>query len=156
MTETDAFRQAINAQETGELFHVLVTIDHPDLPAPIRLNNSVQNVVSRGETFLASFVEATIIDQDPGRSPQAQLAISNVDRTMVVALQSTPVPCLITMEVVKGSAPDVVERSITNLEMRNVSGDEMVLQGDLIPARLRPRKAVDYYFDPTTAPGLFG
>jgi hypothetical protein len=41
------------------------------------------------------------------------------------------------------------------LELRNINYDEMVIQGDLIPRRLRKRKAVDYYFTPTTAPGLF-
>jgi hypothetical protein len=156
MTETDAFRQAINAQETGELFHILVTVEHPDLIAPIRLNAGPTNVVSRGlPPFLASFVEATIIDQDPTRSPQAQLAFSNVNRETVIALQSTPTPCIVTMEIVKGSDLDTVERSLSNLELRNVEGDEMTIRGDLTPARCKPKKAVDYYFSPTTAPGLF-
>ncbi|MFA4904476.1 MAG: hypothetical protein WC600_17215 [Desulfobaccales bacterium] len=152
---TEAFRQVVNAQQTGELIHMLVSVDHPDLPATLRLNNSVRNVESRSMVFLASFVEVTIIDQDPARSPQAQLAFSNIRREMVVGLQSTPVPCLVTIEVVRGSAPDIMERVISNLEMRNVEGDEMVLQGDLTPKRLRPRKAVDYSFTPTTAPGLY-
>jgi hypothetical protein len=111
--------------------------------------------VSRGETFLASFVEATIIDQDPTRSPQAQLTFSNVNRETVIALQSTPTPCIVTMEIVKGSDPDTVERSLANLELRNVEGDEISIRGDLTPARCKPKKAVDYYFTPTTAPGLF-
>jgi hypothetical protein len=153
---SNPFRQAVNAQETGEKFIFLVTIEHPDLPAPLRINNSVKNIVSRGlPPFLASFLQVKILDQDPARSPQAQITISNIKREIVAALRSTPIPCLITLEIVRGSDHDTVEQSMTNLEMRSINYDEMVIQGDLMPRRLRPRKAIDYYFTPSTAPGLF-
>ena len=45
--------------------------------------------------------------------------------------------------------------SMTNLGMRNINYNEMVIQGELTPKRLRPRKVIDYYYSPTTAPGLF-
>jgi hypothetical protein len=152
---SEAFREAVNAQQTGEKIHILVTVEHPDLVETIRINNSVQNIVSRGQTFLAHFLEATILDQDPERSPQAQLRVSNIKREMVAALRTTNIPSLITMEVVRGSDPDYVELSLTNLELRNVEYDEMLIQGDLIPKQLKARKAVDFYFTPNTAPSLF-
>jgi len=151
---SDAFRADVNAQDTRDPV-ILVTIEHPDLPAPLRLNNSVLNIESRGETFLASFVEAKILDSDPERTPQAQLTVSNIDRTLVAALRATATACLITLEIIRRSDPDTVERSMSNLELRNVQGDELVIQGDLIPRRLRPQKAIDYYFSPTVCPGLF-
>ena len=155
MTYSDAYRQAVNAKETGENLCILMTGEHPDLLEPIRINNSGRNLESRGNTFLACFIEAVIIDQDPDRIPQAKLTVSNIKREMVVALRSTNIPCLWTIEIIRWSEPDYVEESYSNLELRNINYDEMVIQGDLIPRRLRKRKAVDYYFTPTTAPGLF-
>jgi hypothetical protein len=156
MTEfSDNFREAVNAQETGEEILFLVTIEHPDLLAPIRINNAVRNIISRGETFLACYLTAAVIDQDPDRSPQAQLTVSNIDRTMVVALRSTAVAPVITLEIIRASEPDFVEMSMANLELKNINYDELVIQGDLIPRRLRAKKAIDHYFSPTVAPGLF-
>lgn len=152
---SDNFRAAINAQETGEEFIFLATITHPDLPAPLRINDSVRNIISRGENYLAHFLTAAVIDQDPDRSPQAEFTVSNIDRTMVVALRSTAIPPIITLELIRASEPDLVEMNMENLELKNINYDEMVIRGDLIPRRLKARKAIDYYFSPTVAPGLF-
>jgi len=153
---SEAFRQAVNAPQTGERFVFLGTIEHPDLlPGPLRINNSVFNIESRGNVFLPCFMQAKLLDQDPNRMPQAQWTVSNIRRELVVALESTTIPPSITMELVKKSDPDFVEMRLTNLELQNINYDEMVIQGDLIPKRLKSRKANDYYFTPVTAPGLF-
>ncbi len=150
-----AYRQAVQAQETGEITDcILVTITHPELPAPIRLNNIGANLVSRGETFLASFLQATIVDEDPDRLPQAKLIVSNVKREMAAALEETLIPCTILLEIVRPSEPDYVEASMSGLELRNVNGNEMVIEGDLIPADIQEEPGIDYCYTPSYAPGL--
>jgi hypothetical protein len=150
-----AYRRAVQAQETGEAIVILVTVTHPDLPAPLRLNNAGVNIVSRGDTFLASFLEATIMDEDPDKLPQARLIFSNVKREIVDALQSTVVPPEILMEIIKGSDPDTVEFSLPGLELRNIEGDMLVIQGELTPKRVKAQPGIDFYFTPSTAPGVF-
>ncbi len=150
-----AFRQAIQAQQTGEVLAVLVTVDHPDLPEPLRLNNAGINIYSRTKLFYASFLQATIVDADPDRLPQAKLILSNIKREIVAALDATIIPCSILLEIVRASDPDYVEASMSNLEMRNVQGDYMVIQGDLAPKKVRAQPGIDYCFTPSYAPGLF-
>jgi len=150
-----AYRRAVQAQETGEVTDcILVTITHPELLAPIRLNNVGANIVSRGETFLANFLEATIIDEDPDRLPQAKLVVSNVRREYAAALEESLIPCTVLLEVVRPSDPDYVEATTGDLELRNVNGDEMVIQGDLIPADIQDEPGIDYCYTPSYAPGL--
>jgi hypothetical protein len=150
-----SYRRAVNAQQTGEGIYVLVTIDHGDLPEPIYLNNSGANLESRGITFLACFMQVTILDDDPDKSPQAKLIISNIDRRMVDALRSTVVPCQITLEIVLDSSLDTVEASMTNLEMRDINYDAMMIQGNLTPLKIRSRQAIDYLCTPSSCPGLW-
>lgn len=152
---SNAFLAAAKAQESGETFVILVTLEHEDLPEPIRLNNAGANLTSRGLPFLASFMQPTILDDDPDRAPRAQLLVSNIDRTMIAALRSTINPCRVTLEMVKASALDYVEFRMTNLEMRTVSYDALLIQGDLTPVRLRARNAVEYRITPNYFPGLF-
>ena len=152
---SDALRRAVNAAETNERFAVLATIEHPDLLGTVRINNTVNNIQSRGEVYLACFFEVEILDQDPERTPQARARISNVRRELVAGLRGSTIPCLITLEIVRASDPDYVELRMQNLEMRNVNYDELLIQGDLVPKRLKARKSIDYYFSPTVAPGLF-
>lgn len=150
-----AFMTACKAQETDEAFLILVTIEHDDLPVPIRINNGGANIVSNGETFLRCPMQPTILDDDQDRPPQAQLVISNIDRTMVAALRNTIVPANITMDIIRSGAPNDIEASMTNLEMRTVEYDAMLIQGSLLPRKIKSQPAIDYSYTPGQWPGLF-
>jgi hypothetical protein len=150
-----AFLRAAKAQETEEAFIVLVIIEHDDLPAPIRLNNSGANIDSNGETFLRCPMQPTILDDDPDRPPQAALVVSNIDRTMIAALRGTLTPPEITMEIVKAGTPDYIEAGMGNLEMRNIEYDSMMIQGGLTPRKIKSQPAIDYNYTPSQFPGLF-
>jgi len=154
-TISAAFIQEAKARESGETVIILVTIDHEDLPEPIRLNTAGANITSRSELYLACFLQITLLDDSPDRAPQAQMIVSNIDRTMVAALRATLVPPTVTLEIVRASAPDYVEASITNLEMRIVNYDAIAIQGNLTPGKIRTQPAIDYTYNPSYFPGLF-
>lgn len=150
-----AYRRAVQAQETGEVTDcILVTITHPELEAPIRLNNVGANITSQGNLFLANFLQATIVDEDPDRLPQAKLAVSNIRREYAAALEESLIPCNVLLEIVRPSEPDYVEASVDNLELQNVQGDEMIIQGDLVPADIKDEPGIDYCYTPGYAPGF--
>ena len=50
-TLSNTARRALYAQETGEVFLLLLVISHPSLPAPIRVVNNSEDVVSGGFTY---------------------------------------------------------------------------------------------------------
>lgn len=150
-----AFMRAAKAQQTDEAFGILVTIEHEDLPAPLRLNNLGANIISRGETYVHCPMQPTILDDDPDRPPQALLLMSNIDRTIIAALRSTIKPSNVTMEVIRASEPDYLEASMTNLEMRTVEYDGLLIQGNLSPRKIKSQPAIDYTYGPGMFPGLY-
>jgi hypothetical protein len=150
-----AYKQATKAQESEEAIGALVTFEHDDLLAPIRLTDLGGNIVSRGNTYLACFIQATILDDDPDRPPEARLIVSNINRTIIAALRSTMVPATVTLEIIRASDPDYIEAVMPNLEMRHIGYDAVTIQGALTPKKIKDRPAIDYCFTPGYFPGLF-
>lgn len=152
------FIAAVNAQETDEAFILLVTIDHPDLPAPIYLNNSGENQVSRGNTYLACPFQCTLAEDSDERPPQAKLVFDNIDRTMVAALRAAGAvgrAPTVTMELVKASDLNTVEAEFTDFEMREITYNSLTIEATLTLENLFQEPACGYTFSPTYFPGLF-
>ena len=156
------FIAAVNAQETDEAFIVLVTIDHPDLPEPIYLNSSGANIDSRVSLglgpWLACPFQVTLSDDSDDRPPQAKLVIDNVDRGLVAAIREAAaggVAPVVTLEVVKASAPDLVEMVLTDFEMREITYNSLTIETTLTLESLFNEPACGYSFTPTHFPGLF-
>ena len=152
---TNAFIAACNAQETGECFIVLVTIDHEGLIEPIRLNTSGENQVSRGETYLACPIQPALSQDSDDRPPQARLVMDNIDRTIVAAVREIATPPTVTLELVRASEMDAVEASFEGFEMREVSYNALTIEGTLTLEGLFQEPAIAYTFSPSYFPGLF-
>lgn len=165
------FIAAVNAQETDEAFIVCVTIDHPDLPTPVYLNNSGQNisrVIGDGDSsgdssgddivFLACPFQPTLADDSDDRPPVAKLVIDNIDRGLVAAIREAAaggVAPVVTLEVVKASDPDLVEAAFTDFEMREITYNSLTIEATLSLENLFKEPACGYSFSPTHFPGLF-
>jgi len=155
---TDAFIAACNAPQTEEGFFVLVTIDHPNLPGPIYLNNSGANIISRGMTFLACPIQPTISDDSDDRPPQAKLILDNVDRDLVGVIREAAadgIALTVTLEIIKATDPDTVEQALTDFEMKDVMYNSLTIEGTLSLEGLFAEPACAYTFSPTYCPGLF-
>ncbi len=153
-----AFIAAVNAQETSEAFMVLVTIREGGLAAPVYLNTSGANVVSRGNTFLACPLQATLAEDSDERPPQAKLVMDNIDRMLVAAVRAAGAAGLVPvvdLELVKASDPDLVEASFTDFEMRDISYDALTIEATLTLESLFQEPACGYSFSPSYFSGLF-
>jgi hypothetical protein len=150
-----AFIEACNAQETGEGFYVLVTITHPEMDEPLRLNNAGANLTSQGELFLACPIGITLSDDSEDRPPQAKLTLDNIDRTIIAYLRSISTPCTVALQVVKASDPNTLEAELTDFQLREISYNTLTIEGALSLEWLFQEPAVAYCFTPTHFPGLF-
>lgn len=124
-------RQALYAQETGEVFLLLLTIDHATLESPIRVANNFEDIVSNGNTYVAFPFQITLPDDLDDHPPAMRLSIDNVDRAIVEAVRSIASPPTITLDVILVAAPDTVEASFTGFTLRNCDYDALVVEGDL-------------------------
>lgn len=152
---TDAFIAACNAADTDECFIVLVTVNDPNLPAPVRLNTSGENQVSNGETYLACPIQVTLSDDTEDRPPQAKLVMDNIDRTIIAGLRSLNAPPTVTLQIVKASDLDTVEMELTDFEMRTITYNTLTIEGTLTLEALFSEPAAQHSFTPSLFPGLF-
>ncbi len=153
--QTDIAKDAARSEETSEVFLELLTIDHPDLAAPIRVVNDEIDLTSNGEVFTAFPFELTLPNDEEGRVPRARLRIDNVDRRIVQAIREVSSAPTVQIEVARASAPDVVEVPFPVLQMAKVRYDAFVVESDLILPGLENEPYPAAKFTPKDYPGLF-
>ena len=159
------FREAINAQESGETVIFLMTIDHDELSSPILLSTDpterlsevplMYGTVSRYETYIFIPMEVSLPDEREQAAPRAAFRISNVTRELVALVRSVTSPARAKLEVVLASDLDNVEVETPWLDIvaaTTTAGDvtfELTLNS--MATELWPTDA----FDPSAFPGLF-
>lgn len=143
-----------HAQETGEVWLVLLTIAHSSLPTPIRVVNNNEDITSRGNIYQAFPFDIVMPGQDPDSLPKAKLRFDNVDRTAIATIRSIESAPTVTIEVILASQPNNVEISFPNLTLRNVQYDASVIEGELLFENLFS-EPITYTMTPSRFPGLF-
>ena len=155
MTLSDSARGAMFAEETSDGLFALLTIDHDDLSAPIRVVHNQVDVVSRGDTFTAFPFELILPTSEPDSPPRAQLTIDNVSREIGQAIRTVSSAPTVLIEVVRIDDPDTLELSFPALNLRNVRFDVAKVTGDLVSEDLQLEPYPALTFSPPHFPGLF-
>ena len=150
-----AAHQAVNAQETGEVFLLLLTLDHADLAAPIRVVNNMVNVTSRGEVYFAYPFEIALPDEDPESLARVTLRIDNVDREIVKSLRTIQAPLAVALEVVMASSPGVVEAGPFEMTLVAAEYDALTVTGELAFEDVLNEPFPGHSYVPSEYPGLF-
>lgn len=145
---------SINAQFTDEVWLTLLTINAPELDAPLRFVNNNESLESRGEVYLAFPFDIEFPGQDEENPGEARLVIDNIDRSIVNFVRSISTPPSITIEVVLASSPDTVEAAFANMTLRNVSYDAKTVSGLLKFEDIVVEPAT-YAMTPERFPGQF-
>ncbi len=152
------FKTMSNASETGEVLLALVTIDSPSIVGgPLRVVQDLQNITSNGNLYTAFPFEIRLAgDSDEGPA-KITLSIDNIDRTMAAAIKGIPpsTPPSVTVEIVIASQPDTVEITLSNLKLKNVTGDAFRIDGELWMDEEDLLPFPEGSFTPPYFPGLF-
>lgn len=145
---------SIHAQETGEVWLVLLTISHPSMATPIRVVNNNEDITSRGALYQAFPFDIVLPGEDPDGITKAVLRFDNVERTAITAIRSLTSPPSVTIEVILASAPDTVEIAFGGLTLRNVTYDAVQVEGELLFESLWT-EPITVTMTPSRFPGLF-
>ena len=148
-----AFTAASTAEATDEVPLVLLTVDHDELDAPIRVCDNIEAITSNGNTFLALPFDVELPD-DGERPGEARVRIDNVSRDIALVLRRISTPPLVTIQVVLASQPDTIEYEITNLTLRDATYDLNYVSGFLRFEDLTT-EAVAEIITPQRFPALF-
>lgn len=159
------FREALFAQESGEVVIFLLTITHDELEDPIRLTTDpterksdtplIYRTMSRGEEYLFAGVDVTLPDDQDKSPPASKLSIANVTRELIPLARSVSTPPSVKIEAVLASAPDTVEMIWPAMDMSNLTYDASFLQFDLTMDALVTEPYPSGTFSPASFPGLF-
>jgi len=159
------FREAMNAQETGEVVIVLMTITHPSYPTPLRLSSDPTErlsetplrygTISRGETYLFCPFSTSLPDDVDERAPTARFMLQNVSRDLVEVVRSISSPAKAKIEVVLASSPDAVEIEYPEFDVKNASYNANIMTLELSIDALTDEPYPAGTFSPAGFPGLF-
>lgn len=141
------------AQETDQVWLLLLTVTHPQLTT-IRLVNNTVDIVSRGQTFIAFPFELELPQDDGESMPSASIRIDNVDQTIVRAFRALSTPPLVLIEAVLASSTDTVELSLEGLTFKSLTYDAATITAQLgfEPILVEP---IAVSMTPTRFPGIF-
>lgn len=163
---SDYFKQVGYAQETDEVFIVLVTLDSDELEEPIRiasdplqkledLGDDIYGVISNGDTYIFMPYDIWLPRDDKTGAVSAKMSIENIDRRIVETARSVTKPVNVAMKCVLASDPDTIEIEFDNFQLSNVKYDVMTVDGDLTLNYWGLEPFPSSTFTPSNFPGLF-
>lgn len=155
-----AFRQSTYRPETGEVYVLLLTIEHSTLETPIRLStdnadtmpddvfeaysrddlwvgtetitgNMIRGTISNDLFYIYMPMQITLPEDSDELITQARIEIDNINQGIMIAVREMTTPPTISMQVVMASTPNVVEFSGTGMILLGVDADPMTISGTL-------------------------
>lgn len=155
MSFSDAFKIAALEQNTDEVFLWLLTIKHTASGSVHRLVNNLDDITSRGNTYMAFPFQFVLPEDDGATLPTIQISVDNVSLELIELIRSYGTGITITAEIILASAPNTVEYSIDDLTLIDTTYDKQSLTLTAqIQDLLNQRFPADDYL-PRTFPGMF-
>lgn len=151
-----AYKSTLAAVSAPEAPLILLEIEHPALPAPVRVVSDTQNIVSNGHTFVAVPFRTVLPDDFEGQLPKARLSIDNIGRELMQWIETSAGGAGATcrfMQVMR-SRQDLIEWEITT-NLYNVRASFAEVSADLGYENLFNRSACALSYRPDVAPGVF-
>jgi hypothetical protein len=117
------------ATASAEPAIALLTLYHPEM-ANVYIARNPQDIVSRGNTFVAGWFEPNIV-ADGASPPRAQISMPNINRTLGILLQRLVGPMQATIEVVTPTHLEEPVYRAARLWVRGIAVDPTTITGDL-------------------------
>ena len=155
-TYSSDFKKTINSVSASESPLILLQIDHPNLPDPIRVVNDTEDLTHNGNAYSRFAFRLTMPDDPDTALPQARLELDNVGRELVQWLEAADwnQNTTATITQVMRSRPNVAEYSIT-MDMSDIQITPNVVSARLGFDNLLGTPGVNVFYTPQTAIGLF-
>jgi len=147
--------QGALAQETDEVYLVLLEVDHSTFPSPLRFVNNDADITSGGNVYTAFPFDAQLPDDTEEKEPLATLRITNVSRELIDEIRSIQSPPSMTISVVLESSPNTIEWGPLDLETRGVTYDADNIIFKLAYSAFTREPFPYRTFDSVSFPGMF-
>lgn len=136
-------------------FLTLLTLTHPDFPAPIRLVNNSENIISRGDTYTAFPFRLTLPVDDGETLREVSIDFDNVSLELLDEIRSVTTAIDVKMEMILASIPDDVQIQLSELKIGNVNYSQYMISAKLYMDDFLSSALTSESYTPTNYPGLF-
>ena len=143
-------------QNSDDPFLFLLTLEDPkgSFP-PVYLVNNLEDIISRGNTYLAFPMAIALPVNDGETVPALEITLTNVTLEFMEILRAITTPLKGTVEAVLASRPALVELSIKDLELREIKYDRQTITATFTLKDMLNLGLPKHNFTPTFYPGLF-
>ena len=155
MSYSQNFIKALIDQNTDQVFLWLLTITHEATGETHRLVSNIDDIVSRGETYLAFPFEFVLPSDDGESLPEIPIVINYVSDELVALLRKHADGVVVLAEIILASAPDQPEYTIEDLVIKTVTYDagQVTLTAKVEDLMSQRFPADDFL--PRSFPGMF-
>lgn len=155
-TYSAQYRSTLAKVSMEEAPLILLEIDHPELPEPVRIVNDTVDITSNGNLYIAFPFNCSLPDDFENQLPRARLSISNIGRDLMVWLETTDGGAGATarFQQVMRSRPNQIEFEIT-MSLFNLAATNLEVSAELGFDNLFTKPAVSISYRPENSIGLF-
>ena len=144
----------VNDMQGQVAYLFLMTITDPESKTVINVVNNLEPVISRGFRYDA-FPFSITLPPDTGTAPAGiKVQTVNVGAELMQILRGTLDPPRVKLELVLSDAPDVVEKTIDFMVLRNLEYDVNSVSFDLTSSSIFARKTCTGVYSQNEFPGL--
>jgi hypothetical protein len=147
--------QGAMAQETDEVYLVIMEIDHPSFGTPLRFVNNTVDITSNSNLYTAFPFEAIMPDDKEESEPTAQIRIDNVSRELIDEIRTISEPPTMTLSVILASTPNTIEWGPLEFQTRSVTYDASTITFTLGYSTFISEPFPYRTFDTISFPGMF-
>lgn len=157
---TTAIEQ-MNSVSAEELPIMLVQIDNPALPSPVRVTNAMREagnpITHNGDDYIPLGFTITPPDDLSQGIPRARISIDNVGGELMefIELSNGGMESSVTLTQVLPSDPNTVQWQVTGLALVGVSASSSTVEAGLTYEDLLSRAGVVIRHTPERSPGLY-
>jgi hypothetical protein len=152
---SDPAAGAVLAPETEKVFLHLLTIETSG-GAILRFVDNTQDIVSRGQTFVAAGFTVILPEQGSDGPRPCRLAIDNTDLSVFTTIKLAVGQTIsVALCVVMADTPDVYERGPLKYRLRNVRATKETIEGEVYDFYITDRKFPKDTYSPEDFEGMY-
>jgi hypothetical protein len=127
MAYSNKLLEAALSENTSEVFLILLTFNHETFDKPIYMVNNVEDIISRGNSFMAFPFNLSLPLDDGDSLPAVSIQCENASLELIDELRKLTSPLSVTLEMILASSPDYVETSIDDMRVAAIQYDKQNL-----------------------------
>lgn len=142
---TDSLMNKLSKQNSSAVVLAFLTVDHPEWAQSWRFTSDAVDYMWRGVRWQKYPFDVRFVSDDEN-PPETQLSIPNTDQRIGQTIQRLRTPCRVKIELVDAAwfnqtviprvplgsdSSPIVEATVSNMFLRNVTGTAMEIRGAL-------------------------